>query len=89
MSGSYPYFRIRQNGGLNADIIEVFLDELLPPGKLYVLLKTGTQRTEVPGVRQTAVDFRTLENIAGCLKMCNDLFKSNNVLSLFSFHLRV
>ena len=59
MTGSHPCLRIHDDGSVQSHIIRGFLHELLPPGTLDVVLQLYTQRAVVPGVCQTAVNFRT------------------------------
>ena len=57
MAGGDPHLRIHENGGVEADIIRVFLDEFFPPGFFNVVFQLDAERTVVPGVGETAVNF--------------------------------
>ena len=74
MAGSHPGLGIHQDGGIQAHVIGVLLNELLPPGLLDVVLQLHTQRAVVPGVGQAAVDLAAGEDKAAALTQGNDLF---------------
>ena len=59
VTGCHPCLRIHDNGGIQSHVIRGFLDELFPPCTLDVVFQLYAQRTVVPGVSQTAVNFRT------------------------------
>ena len=64
MAGGNPGLRVHQDGGVQTDVVAVFLHELLPPGALDVVLEFYAQRAVVPGVGKTAVDLAAGENEA-------------------------
>ncbi len=73
MAGSHPRLRVHQNGAVHADIIRIFLNELLPPGFLYVVLQLNAEVAVIPGVRQAAVNLGARIYKASCLRKCNNL----------------
>ena len=56
MAGGDPDLGIHQDGGVQAHIIGAFLDKLLHPGLLDVVLELNAQGAVVPAVGQAAVD---------------------------------
>ena len=73
MAGGHPGLGIHQDGGVEADVVGVLLDEFLPPGALDVVLELHAQGAVVPGVGQAAVDLGAGENEAAALAQRNDL----------------
>ena len=57
MAGGDPGGGVHQDGGIQTHVVVGFLDELLQPGLLHVVLEFHAQRAVVPGVGQAAVDF--------------------------------
>ena len=55
---------IHQNGGVKPDVVGRFLHKLLPPGAFHIVFQLNAERTIVPGVRKSAVDFASGENKA-------------------------
>ena len=74
MAGGHPNLGIHQDGGVQTHIIGILLDELLPPGLLYVVFQFHTQRAVVPGVGQAAIDLRSGEDKSTSLTQSDDLF---------------
>ncbi len=72
MSGGDPGLGIHQNCAVDADIILRFLNELLPPGLLHIVLQLYAQISVIPGVGQTAVDLRARIYEASGLCQRND-----------------
>ena len=73
MAGGHPRLGVHQNGGIQAHVIGVLLDELLPPCLLDVVFQLHTQGAVIPGVGQAAVDLGTREHKAAALAQGNDL----------------
>ena len=73
VTGGDPGLGIHQNGGVQTDVVGVLLHELLPPGALDVVLQLRAERTVVPGVGETAVDFAARENEAAVFAQRDDL----------------
>ena len=74
MTGSNPHFGVHQNGGIDAVGIGDLLDEKLPPQLLDVVFQFDTQRTIVPGVGQSPINFRPLEDESIGLRVANEFF---------------
>ena len=58
MTGCDPCLRVHQDSAVHANIIGAFLDEFLPPCFFYVIFQLNANRTVIPCVCQTAVNFR-------------------------------
>jgi hypothetical protein len=56
VAGGFPDPRVHQNPGVQPDHVRAFVDEGLPPEALDVVLEFHAERTEVPGVGQSAID---------------------------------
>ena len=52
-----PNVGIHQNGAVDTRVESIFLHEFFPPGALYVVFQLDAERTVVPGVGETAVNF--------------------------------
>ena len=74
VTGGHPHLGVHQNGGIQTHVVGVFLDELLPPGLLHVVLQLHTQGAVVPGVGQAAVDFAAGEDEPAALTQGHDFF---------------
>ena len=72
MAACYPGLRVHQDRGVKADVVGVFLHELLPPGVLDVLLELGAEGAVVPCVSESAVDLTAGVNEASALAEGND-----------------
>jgi len=72
VAGSDPGLGVHQDGAVDPDIMGIFLDKFLPPGRLDVVFQQDTQRAVVPGIGQTAIDLRTWEDKATILSQGND-----------------
>ena len=73
MAGGHPHLRIHQNGGVQAHVVLVLLDELLPPGLFDVVLQLHAQGAVVPGIGETAVDLAAGEDKSPAFAQGNDL----------------
>ena len=58
MTGCHPGLGIHQDGAVHAHVVGILLDELFPPGSLYIILQLHTQISVIPGVGQAAVNLR-------------------------------
>ncbi len=76
VAGGDPGLGIHDDGGIQAHVVVRFLDELLQPGLLDVVLELHTQRAVVPGVGQAAVNFRAGIYITSVLAEIYDHFQS-------------
>ena len=56
VAGGDPGLGVHNDGGVQADVVGILLDELLQPGLLHVVLEFHAQGTVVPAVGQAAVD---------------------------------
>ena len=74
MAGGHPHLGVHQDGGVQAHVIGVLLDKLLPPGLLHIVFQLHTQRAVVPGVGQAAVDLRAGEDKSPSLTQRDDFF---------------
>src|SRR5690606_25088403 len=73
MAGCFPDTRVHQDAGVEADHVPALLDEVPPPKLLDVVAQLDAKRTEVPRVRQAAVDVRTRVHETAALAQRNDL----------------
>ena len=73
VAGGHPGLGIHQDGGVQAHVVGVLLDEFLPPGPLDVVLQLHAQGAVVPGVGQAAVDLAAGEDKAPALAEIDDL----------------
>ena len=73
MAAGHPGLGIHQNGRILAHVVGIFLDELLPPGLLDIVLQLHTQGAVVPGVGEATVDLGPGENKAAVFTQGNDL----------------
>ena len=74
VTGGNPGLRVHENRAVHTHIVGRFLDELLPPRSLHVVLKLHAEIAVVPGVRESAVDFRTRIDKTSRLCECHDFF---------------
>ena len=72
---SHPCLGIHQDSGIQTYIVLVFLNELLLPSVLQVVLEHCTERAVVPCICETAIDLTTGINEASALAECNDFVK--------------
>ena len=82
-----PGLRIHQDSGIESDVIGIFLDELLPPSTLDVVLQLGTERAVVPSVSQTAVDLAARVNKSAALGEVDDSLHFLFVVKHYISHL--
>ena len=73
VAGSHPDLRVHEDGGVEPDIVGVFLHELLPPGALDVVFQLHAERAVVPGVGEAAVDLGAGVHKAAVLAQGDDL----------------
>ena len=73
VAGRFPDFRVHEDGGVEADIVFVLLDEFLPPGTFDVVLQFDAEGAVVPAVGEAAVNVRTRENEPAVLAQRDDL----------------
>ena len=76
VAGRFPDFRVHEDGGVEADIVFVLLDEFLPPGAFDVVLQFDAEGAVVPAVGEAAVNVRTRENEPAVLAQRDDLIHS-------------
>ena len=79
VTACHPGLRIHENCGVQTDVVAVFLNELLPPRALYIVFEFDAQRTVVPGVGKSAVDFAAGKNKASALAERNQFIHSQFV----------
>ena len=72
VAGGDPGGGVHDDGGIQAHVVVGFLDELLQPCLLDVVLEFHTQGAVVPGVGQTAVDLGAGVDIASVLAQADD-----------------
>ena len=82
MPRSLPCARIHQNGAIYARIMGIFLYEFFPPRLFDVIFQLHAQRTVVPGIGETAVNFASGKNEAPVFAKGNEFFHRHR--SLFS-----
>ena len=59
MTGSHPCLRVHQDRTVNADIVRILLNKLLPPCSLDVILQFDAQIAVVPCICKSAVNLRS------------------------------
>ena len=74
MAGGHPHLGVHEDGGVQTHVVGVFLDELLPPGLLHVVLQLHAQGAVIPSVGQAAVDLAAGEDEATALAQGHNLF---------------
>ena len=74
MSRRYPCLRIHKYCGVKSDVVRVLLNELSPPCFFDVVLHLDAERTVVPCVGKTAVDFAACEYEASVFTERYDFF---------------
>ena len=74
MSGGDPDLRVHQYRRVEADVVGVLLDELLPPGLFDVVLELCAEGAVVPAVGKTAVDLAPGVDEAPVLAQSHELF---------------
>ena len=72
MAGGDPGLGIHQDGGVKTHVVAVFLNELLPPCALYVVLQLNAEGAVVPGVGEAAVDLGAGEDVAAVFAQGDD-----------------
>ena len=80
VSRCYPCLWVHQNSGIKAYVIGRFSDEFLSPRILDVILELNSERTEIPGVGQAAINLRTGEYVAPVLAKCDYLFHRDGAI---------
>ena len=68
MSACFPDFRIHKNRAVKTYVIFAFGDEFFPPRFFDIVFKFDAQRTVVPGVCKTAVNFASREDEAAVFR---------------------
>ena len=76
VAGGNPHLGIHQDGGVQAYVVGVLLNEFLPPGTLDVVLQFNAEGAVVPGVGKTAVNFGACINKTSVFAERNDLLHS-------------
>ena len=89
VAGGYPYFPVHQDGAVQAGVVRAFLDKLLPPGLLDVVLQLHAQGAVVPGVGQAAVDLAARKNKAAVLAKSHQLIHRELRHCVFLPHVHV
>ena len=74
MAGGHPGLGVHEDGGVQAHVVGVLLNELLPPGPLDIIFQLHAQGAVVPGVGQAAVDLAAGEDKAPALAQGDDFF---------------
>ena len=73
MAGGDPSLGVHDDGGVKTDIVGAFLNKLLQPGLLDIVLELHAERAVVPAVCKSAVDLASCVNIATVFAQGNDL----------------
>ena len=73
VAAGHPGLGVHEDGGVQAHVVGILLDEFLPPGVLDILLQLRTQRAVVPGVGKAAVDLAAGEDKAAVFAQRDDL----------------
>ena len=58
MAACHPGLRIHQYGGIQTNIVFVFLNKFFAPGIFNVVFQFNAKRAEIPCVGKAAVDLR-------------------------------
>ena len=69
---SDPGLRVHEDGGVKADVVVGLLNELFPPGALYVVFELHAERAVVPRIRKAPVDLRAGVDEAAALAQRDD-----------------
>ena len=72
MAGGHPDLGVHEDGGVQAHVVGVLLDELLPPGLFHVVLQLHAQGAVIPGISQAAIDLAACENEAAAFAQGHD-----------------
>ena len=64
----------QEDGAVQTDVVWGLLDKAFPPGAFDVVFQLNTQRTVVPCVGKTAVDFGACKDKASAFAQRNDFF---------------
>ena len=89
VSGRFPRACIHQNSTIYPRVVGIFLYEFLPPSFLDVIFQLYAQRTVVPRVCESAVDFATGENESSVFAKGNEFFHRNRSLFSHSIYLLI
>ena len=73
MAAGHPGLGVHEDGGVLPHVVGILLNELLPPRLFDVVLQLHAQRTVVPGVGQTSVNFRAGKDEAPVFAQSHDL----------------
>ena len=74
VAGGRPDLGIHEDGGVEADVVGVLLDEFFPPGPLDVVFQLHAQGAVVPAVGEAAVNLAAGEDEAPALAEGDDFF---------------
>ena len=74
VSGCHPSLRVHQDRRVETDIVLGFLYELPPPGVLDILFQFCAQRTVIPCIGKTTVNFGARIDKPSVLRKGNDFF---------------
>ena len=72
MPGCDPGLRVHDDGSVETDVVRALLHEFLEPCLFDVVFELHTERTVVPAVCQTAVDFAAGEDKAAVFAEVDD-----------------
>ena len=87
VTGSNPCFGVHQDCGVQTDVVGAFLDKLLPPSALDVVLQFNAERAVVPGVCKTAVNFGAGVNEAAVFTQRDHFFHCFFSIDHYGTHL--
>ena len=76
MAGCDPGLGVHENGGVQAYIVGILLNELLPPGLFNIIFQLHAKGAVVPGVGEAAVNFAASKDKAAVFAQGNDFFHS-------------
>src|SRR5699024_1735364 len=74
MAGSNPDLWVHQDSAVQTDVIWILLNKAFPPGAFDVVFELYAQRTVVPCLGKTAVDFRAGIHKASAFAESNNFF---------------
>ena len=76
VTGSYPNVGIHENRAVETRVEGVFLNEFFPPSALDIVFEFYAERTVVPGVGETAVDFAARKDETSAFAQSYELIHS-------------
>ena len=88
VSACHPGLRIHQDRAIHTYVIWRFLNKLLPPGFLYIVLKLYSKIAVIPCIRKPAIDLRPrVHESSGLCQRYNLLHRLLNHILFLTFYI--